>query len=85
MNGIALIGSVLLSSGTTYYYPTLQSLVSSTNRKRRPNRRQRRTTWNNSTETIVDRLDVTAAEPSPDDLYQVLILAAEGYVHLNDS
>lgn len=54
------------------------------NRKRRPNRRQRRTVWHND-DTASEGEDLTAAEPSPDDLYQVLILAAEGYVRLNDS
>lgn len=68
--------------GMTYYYPTLQSMVSTTVRKKRPIRRERRdTNWNNDTEKMDDFGD--RATPSPDDLYQVLIMAAEGYVHIN--
>lgn len=54
------------SIGTTYYYPSIQSV-----RNGRPNGRERR-----------DTLDNKQAEPSPDDLYRVMIMAAEGYVRL---
>lgn len=40
-------------------------------RNGRPNGRERR-----------DTLDNKQAEPSPDDLYRVMIMAAEGYVRL---
>lgn len=63
-------------TGTTYFYPSVQSTV----RKRRPGRRDRRNTLDDpSNDTGADN----QAEPSPDDLYQVLIMAAEGYVRLN--
>lgn len=61
-------------SGTTYFYPSIQSTV----RKRRVGKRDRR----NINETDNDRAE---AEPSPDDLYRVMIMAAEGYVRLNES
>lgn len=46
----------------------------STKRKRRPNHKNRF-----RRETILNN----SAEPSPDELYRILIMAAEGYVQFN--
>lgn len=67
-------------SGTTYYHPALLPMMAATQTTRirrplaqiRPNRYRR-----NVNETQM-------AEPSPDDLYRVLLLAAESYVRLKD-
>lgn len=71
--------------GATYYYPALQPMVSTASPGGRPLnlafKRGRRSTFESYNTTEFDG----RAEPSPDDLYKVLVMAAEGYVRLNQS
>lgn len=50
-------------------------------KRKRPARVRRRAN-NNGTNT--NYLDESSAGPSPDDLYKILLIAAEGYVKLNE-
>lgn len=77
-----------LFPGTTYFHPTLLPMtaaVQSTTQKRRPSTRYRRNI--NRIQAMKKKNETNAshkmAEPSPDDLFKVLVLAAESYVHLN--
>lgn len=73
--------SVPISLGTTYYYPALMPMTSamqsttSVYKKRRPYRPKR------STKSKSD----TGPGPTPTELYNILVKAAEGYVKLNEN
>ena len=68
--------------GTTYYHPAMQPMVTGaaatsqiSYKKRRPSRIRRNV---NSGE------ELKLAQPSPEDLYKILVSAAEGYVNFSN-
>ncbi len=69
-------------SGVTYYHQTSMPMTATTSqisyKRKRPLRVKRQT--NNGT----NFLDEMSAGPSPDDMYKILLMAAEGYVKLNE-
>lgn len=75
-----------LFTGTTYYHPTMLPLTSSVEtHKRRPLNTYPRYRRNINRVPVIKETNEPhkMAEPSPDDLFKVLVLAAESYVHLN--
>lgn len=70
-------------TGTTYYHPALMPMTSAqatsqiSYKRKRPARIRRQTNNTNF-------LDEKSAGPSPDDMYKILLMAAEGYVKLNE-
>lgn len=73
----------LRSIGTTYYHPALMPMTAElatsqiTYKRKRPPRIKRQI---NNTNFPNEKL----AGPSPDDMYKILLMAAEGYVKLNE-
>lgn len=67
---LCMIVQAIKSKGTTYYHPSMMPMTSATLKKKRPSYgRKRRDTEGNQT-----------GGPTPDELYNALITAAEGYV-----
>lgn len=92
---LCMIVQAIKSKGTTYYHPALLPMMSTGGgggtggeslsqisqisiRKRRP-ARHRRAATNGTATPPADRL----AGPSPEELYKILVLAAEGYVKMS--
>uniref|UniRef100_A0A1B0GMA2 Uncharacterized protein n=1 Tax=Phlebotomus papatasi TaxID=29031 RepID=A0A1B0GMA2_PHLPP len=76
---LCMIVQAIKSKGTTYYHPAMMPMngaALSSIKKKRPvfGRRKRRKAPDN---------DQQMAQPSPDDLYRGLVLAAEQFVKLN--
>lgn len=94
---LCMIVQAIKSKGTTYFHPALMPMVSTGGagtgtgtegisqisqisiRKRRPVRHRRAAANGTSTATGDERL----AGPSPEELYKILVLAAEGYVKMS--
>lgn len=58
--------------------PALMPMVQATSKRRRPARLKRQTNDTNFPH------HEKAAGPSPDEMYKILLMAAEGYVKLNE-
>ncbi|KAJ6635532.1 hypothetical protein Bhyg_14118 [Pseudolycoriella hygida] len=79
---LCMIVQAIKSKGTTYYHPLSMPMTAATSsqityKRKRPSRIKREI---NNTKIVDDK----SAGPSPEDMYKILLMAAEGYVKLNE-